>query len=301
MKWYYSDAGQQAGPIEDADFQELVRRGMVRDDTPVWREGMGAWAAYATVKPAPPAPQATPHPAPPAPAQPQPKPAPAPAPAIAYTPQQFVPPAAAAALAAAESGQSGAFFFYPVLKALKDGRVIRRVVVLALQIVAVLAVLGGLLALVLALGLSGGFSVAGLLIAIFTLIGALCAAQVFWYRAGTVRDLEEGDFTVIPVVSILFRMFGETSLAVGIASSIGVGLAGVVSGSGAPAGMSPLSTLIPGLGGGGLVGGLIAMVAGCIFSFFSLLLFYFLAESTLVAVDIAQHVRTLVRQGEHKK
>src|SRR5258706_9210278 len=124
MKWYYSDAGQQAGPIEDADFQELVRRGVVRDETPVWREGMPSWAPYATVKPAAPAPLP---PAPqPIPQQPRPAPMPAapaapaqPAQPVQYSPQAYMPPAASAAIAAAESGQSGAFFFYPVLKALK--------------------------------------------------------------------------------------------------------------------------------------------------------------------------------------
>jgi hypothetical protein len=52
MKWYYSDAGQQIGPIDDAAFQALVNRGVIRDDTQVWREGMAGWAPYSTVKPA---------------------------------------------------------------------------------------------------------------------------------------------------------------------------------------------------------------------------------------------------------
>ena len=47
---------------------------------------------------------------------------------------------------------------------------------------------------------------------------------------------------------------------------------------------------------GGVVGGLIGLVAGCVVSFFALVFFYFLGESTLVAVDIAQHVRTVRRQ-----
>ena len=53
MKWYYSDAGQQIGPIDDAAFQALVNRGVIRDDTQVWREGMaglyGAVLAEGTI------------------------------------------------------------------------------------------------------------------------------------------------------------------------------------------------------------------------------------------------------------
>jgi hypothetical protein len=295
MKWYYSDAGQQGGPIEDADFQELVRKGIVRDDTPVWREGMGAWAPYGTVKPAPaPLPQA------PQPAQQYIPPA-APAPAQPFRPAAYAPPAAAAASAAAGTESGGIFFFYPVLKALNDGVVIRRVVIIALQVVAVLAALGGVLGVVLVL-IGGSPGVGAIIASLFMLVGALCAAQVFWYRSGSVRNLEEGGFTVIPVVSILFRMIGEVYLAVGVSVSIGIGIAGLIGGAGAMAGMSsPLGALLPGFGGGGVVGSLISMVAGCIASFFSLVIFYFLAEWTLVVVDIAQHVRTLVKQGETKK
>jgi hypothetical protein len=217
-----------------------------------------------------------------------------------------MPPGASAAIAAAESGQSGAFFFYPVLKALRDGRVIRRVVIITLQIVAILAALGGIFLVIAALGLGGGgIGVGAIIGALFGLVGALCAAQVFWYRAGSVRDMEEGDFTVIPIVSLLFRMFGELAVAVGVPNSIGLGLVAIIGGGAVGGGMmgmpSPLGSLIPGVGAGGLVGGLISMVFGCVFAFFALVFFYFLAESTLVAVDIAQHVRMLVKQSDHKK
>jgi hypothetical protein len=46
MNWYYVDAGQQAGPVEEAQLQELVRNGKVQPDTLVWHEGMAAWAPY---------------------------------------------------------------------------------------------------------------------------------------------------------------------------------------------------------------------------------------------------------------
>lgn len=57
MKWYYADAGRQVGPVEDAQLDDLVRSGAVRDDTLVWREGMANWqphsAARGPVKPLP--------------------------------------------------------------------------------------------------------------------------------------------------------------------------------------------------------------------------------------------------------
>ena len=67
MNWYYADGGRQAGPVEEAALDELVRQGVVRDDTLVWREGLASWQPHGVVRPRPAAP---PPPAPPIPAPP---------------------------------------------------------------------------------------------------------------------------------------------------------------------------------------------------------------------------------------
>jgi len=71
MSWYYSDNGRQAGPVDDAGLDGLIRLGAVRPDTLVWKEGMANWQPLSTVRPAPapdPIPAPPPPPAPPAPA-----------------------------------------------------------------------------------------------------------------------------------------------------------------------------------------------------------------------------------------
>jgi uncharacterized RDD family membrane protein YckC len=50
MKWYYADAGRQVGPVEDAQLDELLRSGAVRDDTLVWREGMASWQPHSAAR-----------------------------------------------------------------------------------------------------------------------------------------------------------------------------------------------------------------------------------------------------------
>lgn len=50
MKWYYADAGRQVGPVEDAQLDELVSSGAVRDDTLIWREGMANWQPHSAVR-----------------------------------------------------------------------------------------------------------------------------------------------------------------------------------------------------------------------------------------------------------
>jgi uncharacterized RDD family membrane protein YckC len=57
MSWYYADAGRQVGPVEELALDDLVRAGVVRDDTLVWREGMANWQPHGAVRgPKPPAP-----------------------------------------------------------------------------------------------------------------------------------------------------------------------------------------------------------------------------------------------------
>jgi len=51
MNWYYVEAGQQAGPVDDARLEELSRSGKILNDTLVWREGMENWRMYGEVKP----------------------------------------------------------------------------------------------------------------------------------------------------------------------------------------------------------------------------------------------------------
>jgi len=46
MNWYYVEAGQQAGPVDDAQLAELERSGRIQADTLVWREGMAEWQPY---------------------------------------------------------------------------------------------------------------------------------------------------------------------------------------------------------------------------------------------------------------
>lgn len=62
MHWYYADQGRQLGPVEESALDDLVRSGSVRDDTLVWREGMGTWATHRAARGPTPAATAVPPP-----------------------------------------------------------------------------------------------------------------------------------------------------------------------------------------------------------------------------------------------
>jgi|HubBroStandDraft_6_1064221.scaffolds.fasta_scaffold151508_1 uncharacterized RDD family membrane protein YckC len=50
MNWFYAEGGRQVGPVEESVLDDLVRQGVVRDETLVWREGMAAWQRHAVVR-----------------------------------------------------------------------------------------------------------------------------------------------------------------------------------------------------------------------------------------------------------
>jgi len=56
MNWFYAIAGQQAGPVTDAQLDELLRSGKINQDTVVWREGMADWQELHLVRRAAPPP-----------------------------------------------------------------------------------------------------------------------------------------------------------------------------------------------------------------------------------------------------
>lgn len=48
MDWYYVDAEtrKEVGPVNDGNFNRLIKEGRVKPETPVWRMGMDKWAPY---------------------------------------------------------------------------------------------------------------------------------------------------------------------------------------------------------------------------------------------------------------
>jgi len=55
MKWYYAEAGNRVGPIEETELNRLVTQGTVRPDTLVWHEGLASWQTLGVVRGMPPA------------------------------------------------------------------------------------------------------------------------------------------------------------------------------------------------------------------------------------------------------
>jgi hypothetical protein len=193
-----------------------------------------------------------------------------------------------------------------VLGALAQGKVIRNAIALVMRVGAVLILLSGLLVVITILKMSFQISsaaatIGGLLVAVLLAAAFFAVSQIYLFRAQSVHDLEDSPFTIIPILSILFRASGEAyavgALALGVGGCLFTWLSG----------MSPtilLSALggfmppIPGLnelGGQSFVSGLVFLVTLVVAAFGALVAFYALAELVVVLVDIAINVRRLAR------
>ncbi len=195
-------------------------------------------------------------------------------------------------------------FFYPVLDAASDGRVIRKLVAVALKVLGVVFALGGLVLAIEILKYSfrpdttTEATLGGLLFSLILLAAFACVVEIHFYHARSVGQLGETTFAAIPVVSILCRLAGEVYatllVAVGIGGCAFLWLAKVspLAFMGALGGLLPASNLEA-----SFLGGALLLFEMCLLALAALAGFYAAAEGLLLLVDLAGDVRRLTGQA----
>lgn len=199
-------------------------------------------------------------------------------------------------------------FYYPVLDALSKGPVIRRAVGMGLRGVGVLIALGGLagiiklLKLILQPGIPAEATIGGLLLAVLVGAALLCVVQICFYRARSIVRLLDSSYTVVPIVSLAMRAFGEVVGTLGVAAGIGGFFTILLSG--------PFGAQLLGASGlpsiffsesssqSSFVAGLSVLAYAGVMSFAAVLFFYFLAEISVAFVDIARRLEQQTLSGE---
>lgn len=48
-QWFYSEGGEQKGPVPEETLREMLRTGKLRDDSLVWTDGMAEWRGIGTL------------------------------------------------------------------------------------------------------------------------------------------------------------------------------------------------------------------------------------------------------------
>ncbi len=191
------------------------------------------------------------------------------------------------------------FFMSGVINSISEGGLFRRAFAIVLRIIAVLQLVLGLVAWIITWGAIFRMPVLGIIGGIiFQAISAVAIYMVvhtILLRANTISGLPRADFTVIPIVSILFKLIGEIYAIFLLALTIGGGILMWFAGGYAGQALYQLFRYLPFREfmpmGGGFLTGLLFMVIGVIIAFLMLVLFYFLSESLVVLVDIAKNIR----------
>lgn len=223
--------------------------------------------------------------------------APAPTPVPAAAPPYV--PAARTPRTPSASPVAPFLFMSRLIEYVSHGMLFRRIVAGFLIACGALAAIGGVAAGV--VGLIGyiqfgGLAIFGGLIAmLFMFVAAYMWAHTYFIRARSVRDIPEGEYTVIPIMSVLLKMTGELAfvslLSAGVQGTLATWFMGA----------NPMEALrgYGGYGGYGMTAGegfivgVIFLLGATILGFVALLVYYLLSELVVILADIARDVRAL--------
>jgi hypothetical protein len=192
----------------------------------------------------------------------------------------------------------------PFFHALSDGKLIRLIVAWVLRILAVIVALAGLLWFIKIVSMMSethaiGFLLGCLLFALIGLAWGYLGAGLLTFRAGSIAELEVSNFTVLSILSILLRLNGELMFVTYALLGVGGCLFTWFAGSHMPGmlmGEIPLMSIlgsISGSEGNVFLAGIILLVLMLLVAFVCIVLFYALAECTVVLVEIALNTRGL--------
>ncbi len=188
-------------------------------------------------------------------------------------------------------------FSYPVLKALNEGRLIRKFMIVLFRVIGVLAFMGSIIVVITVLkNTFDHIEITRILSDIFSAVLILLAGwillQVHFFHAEQIDHLTDSPFTIIPIVSIFIRTIGEVYATIillfGIIVSFTGGLENI--GTGYLGGFIPYHLFS---GGGGIIGSLITLFSALIVTILVLFIFYFFAELVVVGADIAINIRNI--------
>lgn len=193
-------------------------------------------------------------------------------------------------------------FFYPVLNALSNGRILRTSVALALRVMGALTAIAGLYILISLLKISFNLpaegTIGGIVVCLIVIVAVAAVVQIHFYRASDIANQADSKFTVIPMFSTLLRAAGEIYATIGTAAGLGGCLFIWFARVNPLAELTPMAPLARSTyGEGTFLTGLVVLAYAAVTSFAILILLYFLAETVVVMVDIANNTRLLVAGG----
>lgn len=187
-------------------------------------------------------------------------------------------------------------FIYPVIDSLSKGSLIKKVMSFLFGLIGILSFVGGVYFFFKTISYVEDFW--SFVLLLLFVLSSFISLQIWLYRAKSIMNLEDSEFTVIPIFSNLFRAIGENYAVFLI--TIGIGGTFMLWFSKYGGYLWEFSRYIPFARlDDSFIGGLLFLFLTIVIAFLFLLLTYFIAENILVLVEIAKNTRE--RKNENNK
>ncbi len=200
--------------------------------------------------------------------------------------------------------QDSFFFMNSILDSLNKGTLIRGIMAALFRLIGILVFVG--IAYLFFNDIAHWPDFFFGLLMLLVLAASFLIAQAWFYHAKNIINFEDSDYSVIPIVSNLFRALGETYAI--FATAVGVGgtlmywfsdYGGAMYGLTRYLYLLPLGDLLS-FASGRFLWGLIFLLSSLITAYIILLIAYFVAENVLVLVDIAKNTK-MISLGNSKE
>jgi len=198
------------------------------------------------------------------------------------------------------------FFIKPFLNALQEGKSVRFGIFILLWVIAVAILIGGLVNWVDFWNQVSNQDAAGvfgvILYQLINLVLLYLIFQIIVIRASDVLNVEayDSEFTIIPIMSVLTRTFGEIIAVICVVMGIGWMIFAWFAGN-APSfsGLGQFDSLLGAFGfisiisGTGFKAGILALVSGIVWSFIVIVVSYFWAEMIILGLKVYLNIKKI--------
>lgn len=210
------------------------------------------------------------------------------------SPQPTAPPSIVAyAPTEAASAIEKFLFMKRALQLISQGKLFRRAFAIALQVLAVVSGLVGVVAWILTWKPVGELPptgiLGGIIFQMLFVVAIYMVVHTLLVRAKDIAQLPESEFTVIPIVAIFLKLIGEVIACYGVFIAVAGGILIWFAGPGAGSVLEGVAPFLPRFDDGSFVDGVLLMVVGVPGAFFTLVFFYLLSELEVVWVAIAKN------------
>lgn len=188
------------------------------------------------------------------------------------------------------------FFMKPVLQFISEGKFFRKTVAVALRALAIAIAFASLVGwivkwkFVFSLPVAG--IIGGIIFQLMMVVAVYMVVHVTLIRSNNIERLPEAEYTVIPIVSLCLKLFGEIYASFLVVTGVAGGLYIWMTGRNAGRDMlGIIAPLVPAISDLTFIGGVKYILTGATMAFLVLLFSYFFSEAVIVMVDIARNTR----------